>query len=152
MKKLIVIFLLFIGLLICNNINAQQKFIPVDLSGRVIKPNYTEVEQILNITNLNNDSSYTVFEMKTFKYFILHIDISGGVIMKIYATNIKTASDTDETIDWIDYSEVLFNSSSITDIKGLYLQDTPIMPLKFMIKIITLDETNISRAYLRRSY
>ena len=113
---------------------------------------YTNIEPIIDETNLDTDSVYAPFYMASYQYFSLHVNVSGGVIVTVYVSNNSAASDTDETSDWVDYSSTIFGAANVEDSEGLYFQDTPIMPLKFLVKVVTTDNSNAADIFLRRHY
>lgn len=113
---------------------------------------YTDMEQIIDETNLDTDSAYAVFYMASYQYYFLHVNVSGGVTVTVYGSGNLAASDTDETSDWVDYSSVILGAASITDVEGLYIQDTPAMLLKFLVKVVTSDASNAADIFLRRWY
>lgn len=113
---------------------------------------YTDIEQIIDETNLDTDSVYAAIYMASYQYFNLHVNVSGGVTVTVYVSNNSAAADDDETSDWVDYSSVILGASSITDTEGMYFQDTPVMPLKFLVKVVTSDGSNAADIFLRRHY
>ena len=113
---------------------------------------YTSIEQIIDETNLDTDSTYAPFYMASYQYFNLHINVSGGVIVTVYVSNNSAAADDDETSDWVDYSNTIFGAANVEDAEGMYFQDTPVMPLKFLVKVVTTDASNAADIFLRRHY
>lgn len=112
----------------------------------------TSVEHGIDETNLDTDSVYVAYSMDTYQHFSLHYDISGGATITVYVTNISTASDTDETSDWIDYSTTILGAASKTDEAAMVIQDTPASFNKFLIKVVTSDATNALDVYVKRWY
>jgi len=113
---------------------------------------YTDIEQIVDETNLDDDSVYVAIYMASYQYYNLHVNVSGGVIVTVYVTNNSAADDADETSDWVDYSTTLFGAANVEDAEGMYFQDTPIMPLKFLVKVVTTDASNAADIWLRKHY
>lgn len=113
---------------------------------------YTDIDPIIDETNLNIDSAYAVIYMESYQYFSLHVNVSGGVIVTMYVSNNSAAADDDETSDWVDYSSTIFGAANVEDAEGFYIQDTTIMPLKFLVKVVTSDATNAADIFLRKYY
>jgi len=82
-----------------------------------------------------------IFSMENYKNASIQCNISGGVILKIYGTDDKTA-DNSSTSGWIDMSLDIMKQATLEDDEAMFLLDTNIRVLKFMVEYVTSDATN----------
>jgi len=112
---------------------------------------YTDIDHIVNFTNLDTDSVYAVFTMESYQYINLHINVSGGVTVRVYVTNNSAAADDNHLSDWLNYGTEILGAGSITDTE-VFEPYGPFQPLKVMINVETSDATNAADVWLRRWY
>lgn len=98
-------------------------------------------ETLVNVTNVAANTYRYAYSMSYFRNLSLHIQVSGGVTVTYWATNDERANTSSDNY-WVDITELIFGTTDLVDDNGLYFIDTRILPLKFMIKYVTSDNTN----------
>ena len=141
---------------------AQTKAYDTDLNqlltNNQVEPytHYTDMETVFDETGLAGSDAYWVTYMASYEYFCVHFNIADSGFVRCFVTNNASASDTDHTSDWVEYSSTIFGSDSLgsnsATTEGMYIQDTPFMPLKIMFRAYSSDDTCAIDGWIRKYY
>ncbi len=110
---------------------------------------YTSVEHLVDEANIAADTYRYIIPKEGYKYGSLHLKGSGGVTFTIWGSNDDTADDSADT-GWNDLSTEIIGAASLVDGEQLCMIDTPMMPQRLMVKVVTSDATNAIDVWINK--
>jgi len=124
---------------------------------------WTSPEHLIDVSAVGDAvTSRYVIPMESYKNLSLHIKLANSdagdtITLTMWATNNADADDSADT-DWVDVSSTILGAATKAINNGtleeIYFVDTNIIPLKYMIKTITVSggsDTNAADVYIKKA-
>lgn len=124
---------------------------------------YTSPEHLIDVSAVGDAvTSRYVIPMESFKNISIQVKLANTnagdtITLTMYATNNADADDSADT-DWVDVSSTILGAANKSvnnaTLEEIYFVDTNMIPLKYMIKTITISggtDTNACDVYLKKA-
>lgn len=124
---------------------------------------YTSPEHLIDVSGVGDAvTSRYVIPMESYKNLSIHIKLVNSnagdtITLTVYATNNADADDSADD-DWVHVSSTILGAASKavnnTSLEEIYFVDTNMIPLKYMIKTITISggsDTNAADVYIKKA-
>ena len=125
--------------------------------------NYTSAEHLVDVSAVGDAvTSRYVIPMEGYKHLSMHIKLAttnagDTITLTVFATNNSDADDSADT-DWVDVSTTILGaankSANNSTTEEIYFVDTALIPLKFMVKTVTVSggtNTNAADVYIKKA-